>query len=299
MNFSTTNFSTIPGNVTINCTELQTFVQLDDFLVCYDYFASLDPETVTGQYVLIVGTLCLNLMLVFFVSRSPKLGVFDHILIGHSIVDFLTGLLDAPFYHIYDIFGYWPLGNILGTLWSSFDSNINTTSTLHMLYVSYARLRSIQNPQGYKFEMLLKRPYVVMGMIWAISLGIWLPLTYGFGFVPYTNNVNINPWYLVMIINMVTWLIPLTATGIVSVFVYVRLIIIINLTKSFLPKNLSTWRKYRIGTQFRFFFIIAPFFVQWYLISTLTTVTKICSPCFGINVSNMTSKVYYFLLHHV
>ncbi len=84
-----------------------------------------------------------------------------------GFVNGLTGLCDMPFYMICDIMGYWPFGTILGSIWASYDNNINVTTSLHMLYMAYVRLRSVKSPNGYKFELLCRRPWLVMLSFWA------------------------------------------------------------------------------------------------------------------------------------
>jgi hypothetical protein len=33
-----------------------------------------------------------------------------------------------PLYHCADIFGYWPFGDVLARLWSTYDNNINVNN---------------------------------------------------------------------------------------------------------------------------------------------------------------------------
>jgi len=49
-----------------------------------------------------------------------------------GLVDGLTGIVDIPFFHVNDIFGYWPFGSLSAQLWTSYDNNINISN--EMLY---------------------------------------------------------------------------------------------------------------------------------------------------------------------
>jgi hypothetical protein len=40
-------------------------------------------------------------------------------------VNVVTGLIDIPFFHVSDIFGYWPFGKTSAIIWSVYDNNIN------------------------------------------------------------------------------------------------------------------------------------------------------------------------------
>ena len=137
---------------------------------CYEYHFCQSIISSLLSILLIIGTIISNSLVIMLIKRnSLKLTIFDKILIGHSIVDGLTGLIAMPFYHIYFVFGYWPLGTIIGKLWSSFDNSINTITNVHMLYLSWSRLRSIQYPRSYNAEFLLKRPNLLMVTIWFLS----------------------------------------------------------------------------------------------------------------------------------
>ena len=275
MNFTDNILNYTTFNQTLNCTQPQYFDRSDQFFECYHEFLGLDVGTFIAHWLLIIGTVSLNILLVIMSTTPRKNCVFNDILVGHALVDGLTGLVDIPLYHIYDRFGYWPLGATLAKLWLAYDGNINITTTMHMLYATYARLRSIMNPQGYKYEILLKKPYLVMGCFWTFGLSIWIPIVFGYGIVDYTNSVNIQPAYVGSIVNLITWFTPLVAIFLLSLVVYIKLIIVINRTKSFLPKTISNWKKYRLAAQFRFFIIIMPFFVQWFFPSMITVVVSV------------------------
>lgn len=162
-----------------NCFEKVNFTNIIDFFECYKHYFNENMIVSILALILIIGTIVLNLIvIILIIKNSTKLTIFDQILIGHSIVDFLTGLIDIPFYHIFIIFGYWPFSDMSARLWSSYDNSINTITNLHMLYLSWSRLRCIQNPRTYHNEFLLKRPYLIMLFIWLMGFSIWTPLVF-------------------------------------------------------------------------------------------------------------------------
>ena len=79
------------------------------------YFLENWPVVCAAQFILIVLTVVFNAwVIVCMLNNSASRTIFDSIMLGHAIVDFLTGLFDIPLYHIYYTFGYWPLGSLLG-----------------------------------------------------------------------------------------------------------------------------------------------------------------------------------------
>ena len=131
-----------------------------------------------------------------------------------------------------------------------------------MLYASYARWRSMKNPQGYKFELLLKRPYWVMAGFWVFGISVWAPIAFACGVVENVLAINMSVYFNASV-NFATWCLPLIIVLVICVFIYVDLVRIVNRTKNMLAKNLSIWRKYRIGAQLRFIIIMATYWIQW------------------------------------
>lgn len=174
MKFSLDVIQNVSDN--LNCTVPHEITDLNEYLYCYSFFYQQSITESSLTLALIVGTVVFNAAVIYFIVKNcKKISIFDEILIGHAIVDGVTGAIDMPFYHIATCFGYWPLQPIIGQLWASYDNNINTVTNLHMLYLCWARLRSIQNPKSFDQELLLKNPIIVMVLIWLGSLLIWIP----------------------------------------------------------------------------------------------------------------------------
>ena len=223
LNLSHNNTTTTPTiNFTVrNCEELQTFENFTDFFHCYEYFFIKSYYKSLAHWVIIAGSIFFNgLVMILTLIGSTKFTVFDQILFGHCIVDGLTGIIDIPLFHVNDIFGYWPFGKYLGFAWAVYDNNINTTTSLHMAYASYARLRSIQNPKGYTHELLFQKPYLIMIFFWVIDLFIWSIITFIFDVHDYTKDVEFEPTYLASIFNVLLWLLPLILILYLSIHVY-------------------------------------------------------------------------------
>lgn len=167
--FNMTNFT-----YAFNCS-IPQYMSMDEFFSCYSkFFQERSAQAMTEISVAVLAFLFNLFVMVSILSQKGKTNKFDTILLGHSIVDGLTGLIDIPLFHIHNFFGYWPLPVWLSTCWSCYDNNINFTTNMHMLYMSYVRLRSIQAPKTYDLEILIKHPWRVMIGFWAFGLGVWV-----------------------------------------------------------------------------------------------------------------------------
>lgn len=174
MNFSL-NIST-----TESCETQRVINDLNEYFKCYNYFASKYLAKCIFQIALFVTTIILNFIVItLMISKKHKLSVFDQILLGHSIVDGLTALIDMPIYHIYDLFRYFPFDGVLSLLWTIYDNSINMTTSLHMMYASYTKYRCVKSPRGYKTEILMRHPPLTMLFIWILGFCVWTPVTIG------------------------------------------------------------------------------------------------------------------------
>jgi hypothetical protein len=98
-------------NSSINCSIPQTFTDLNEFLECYRIHFEKNILYSVLSLLLAFCSFFFNALVIALIKRNTlKINTFDQILIGHAVVDGLTGLIDIPFYHLFKIFGYWPLG---------------------------------------------------------------------------------------------------------------------------------------------------------------------------------------------
>ena len=100
MLFINTTFNKTILNQSESCIQSQTFYDLNEFFKCYMYFASNMLIETIFQLLLIICTILFNTLVIIILILSKEISVFDKIIIGHSIVDGLTGLFDIPLYHI-------------------------------------------------------------------------------------------------------------------------------------------------------------------------------------------------------
>jgi hypothetical protein len=218
----------ITMNISDSCLSPQLFNKSHEFFECYTFFLfSHQPVFAILQILIPIGVIIFNslVLISMIIGSNRHVTCFDQILVGHCIVNGITGIVDIPFYHIFYQFGYWPFGSLTATLWSSYDNNINLNTSLHMTYACYAKLRSIQSPKGYKRENLLRKPYLIIMSIWLFSLIVWTSFSFGFGLSNYKLVVNFRPFFYVTIANFLLWFMPLAVIFILAIYIFVLILI--------------------------------------------------------------------------
>ena len=269
---------------------------------CYEYHFCQSVISSVLSILLIVGTIISNSLVIMLIKRnSLKLTIFDKILIGHSIVDGLTGLIAMPFYHIYFVFGYWPLGTIIGKLWSSFDNSINTITNVHMLYLSWSRLRSIQYPTSYNAEFLLKRPNLLMVTIWFLSFIMWVPIVVIFDLEYSSLNLDYKNPVIGVAFVFLFWFLPLLLIFIISTVICYHLYLkksqfSMNHRRTLNTQNKSIFERlfnYKLESQTMLTIIMSIYWIQW-IVPCLIILSKLV---FVINEDFL--SVTYWLTYSV
>jgi len=176
---------------------------------------------------------------------------------------------------------------------------------MHMLYMSYVRIRSFRSPRGYTSEFLIKKPWMVMTSFWIIGILVWTPITFAFSTKDFTVDVNYMPYYLITIFNFISWCSILLLTLFLSIIVIHELSIrkrkrqelldfksaslnapignsiALRTNGSFRPR-----KRFRIRFDFqkKFYLIIFSFWTQW-IIPCFVTLLQPCN-CVPEIVSN-------------
>lgn len=163
------NESQAVGSV-LACEIPQEFTTFYAFFVC---FQKLFYEKITAYIFIIllmffIGFLNL-LVVVLLLRKRARMTIFDKLIISLCLCDFVIGVIDGPFYSISQMFAYWPLDHTLSILWTILDSGINTVNMSCMLHMTYVRLRSLQAPNTFEREFLIRKPFWTCVVYWIIS----------------------------------------------------------------------------------------------------------------------------------
>ena len=165
-------------NQYLDCSDVSSRANLDlgQFVFCTAQLVSRSLLTSSFYFIFSLCTASFNLLVVLLIHKQTKAKtVFDKIFMGHALVDFFVGLLVIPMFCIYTIFGYWPFGKLMCQLYISLDYTICHVGILHMVFLAYARLRSIISPRTFTCEMLIANCNATMMALWAFSALLWIP----------------------------------------------------------------------------------------------------------------------------
>lgn len=177
-NFSNTDYNNsideeLTWSFICNNTE---YVSTMQFLHCIKYLVSQSLLTNLFYFIFCLSTASLNLAVIYLINRNRKTKtVFDKIFIAHAFVDFLVGIFVIPIFCIYSMFGYWPLGKISCHFYISLDYTICHVGIMHMMFLSYARLRSLISPKNFQNEFLISNVKLTVCGLWSISAFLWIP----------------------------------------------------------------------------------------------------------------------------
>jgi hypothetical protein len=250
-------------NSTFNYTDClinQTFNTYSDFARCYSHFIKENAVDAFFEIALIVSVILLNLaVIVNILATHKKILIYDHIIIGHSLSNLITGVVVMPFFHIQDMLEYWPFGSLSSILWAAADGAVITITNLNMLYMSYARLRSIKSPKNFTSEILLHKPNYAIISFWVISISLWLGFTFLFKTFEFTTHIDYHPHFTQSLINFILWLLPLLMVLFISLYIIYYL-------KFKHHKNTARHKSFwsaLVTPQSKFSLIIASYLIQW------------------------------------
>ena len=140
---------------------------------------------------------------------------------------------------------------------------MSTFLSLLILYMTYARLRSVQAPMTFSSEKLLKFPHLVICVFWLTGIICWTLAAVLFRIYPFTTHIAYKPDFSQFIINLFLWFLPLFSIYILGAA------IIINLHKLQARKkrmNVKSFHGHLISAVFdaksKFTILIVAFLVQ-------------------------------------
>ena len=122
-------------------------------------------------------TIAVNVLVMMCVVTQTKLhttlGMYTFSL---AVADGLVGLGVMPGMNVYTIYGLWPLGQVLCTLWVCTDFVCCTVSMLHVLLFAHDRFRAICRPISYR-NTCGKWNYAMtyIALAWVAGMSAWLP----------------------------------------------------------------------------------------------------------------------------
>lgn len=278
----------------ISCLKPQIFNSSTEFFICYSQIYSSNWLKATSGILLSVLTVTLNTLVIILLVKKPiRTTIFDQILIAHCLVDGITGLIDIPLFHLHDLFGYWPLGQLTAHFWAVYDNGINAITSLHMLYMTWIRLRSITAPNTYESDLISRNPKLIFVSIWLIGFVIWTPVVIKYGVDDFSFDISYENRTVEILLISTLWFLPLLSIVVVSGIILTVLnrrkapnrgVELTSISGQRSARNVSVKKWFRLGPQIRFQIIIYSYCVQWFPSCILAIVDPICGRCVGSNV---------------
>jgi hypothetical protein len=286
----------------LSCFTPQTFENITEFYECYQLVLKENALIGSCGILLTISVFVTNLwVMIMFITRE-QLNVFDKILIGHASVDWMTVVFSISWKHFVDVFGYWPFSYSFGIFWAIYDLSQHSVTALHMLYMSWIRLRSIQNPNNYKTEFIAKYPILMMISFWLGSIIIWSCVVIHYGIVEYGTDVNFSESDTIVnaLFRFFFWALFLLITLILSIRIIMYLKVMeknrcnmrnINsnlvITRDIAKKKEKKRNNRKLTSQTRFIIIITTFLVHWIPCCILSFITPLFNIYFSALLNNI------------
>ncbi|CAG7829412.1 unnamed protein product [Allacma fusca] len=123
--------------------------------------------------IIILLTICGNVLVLMAVALSPNLRSSTHYLIVNlAVADLLLGTTVLPFSAVFEITGKWYFGSTFCSVWAAVDVLYCTASILSLCVISLDRYIGVTRPLAYSTIMVGRRTSILMLFIWALSIAI-------------------------------------------------------------------------------------------------------------------------------
>lgn len=276
------------------------------YLVMFD----LNLAASLAQLLLVLFTTIFNSLIIIMTALKPHKTIFDKILIVHCCDNAINGLFGLPFFHIKTLFGYWPLGNLPGLIWISYEYSRWSFMNLHMLYLTWTRFKSITSPRLYENTLLTRNPTIVCIFACLISFVIWIPVCFAYGIDSFSVTVKFNPAQIKSVLVFIMVLTPLGFIKFLHIYIMLilkkrnrnslnHILVLNNSIKLYhvgnqqmkqISMNLKRKMKnFLSGPQIRFQCIITFYWFQWILPCLFAFV----NPIFNCIPSSLESSIYW------
>lgn len=137
-------------------------------LKLFSIYDSKQPSKLMVFIPCILATCSNSVFFYLFLRKGGQRTVFEQILISHAICDFINGICVLPLFDIEFIFEFWPLGKEACMYFLTLDTITGTLSIIHVLYLSYVRMRCILAPKKYLQERIIRNNVKVLLLQWII-----------------------------------------------------------------------------------------------------------------------------------
>jgi hypothetical protein len=247
------------------CLNPQQFDSFNRFSQCYKFFFTTNMTRAIIEIIFIASIASINILVIVKIRRKIHHNtIYDKILIWLSLSYLLTSLVDFPFFHIEELIGYWAFGATSSKIWAAYDSNMNTFVSLLVLYMTYARYRSIRAPASFLKERLFRYPNLLICSFWLFGAIASSFSAFYFCTFEYSSHIDYNPEIYQFIINFIVWFLPLLGVYILGA----RIVLILNRVQKIKQSmvsvhHINVFREIFFNPKARFSILIFAFLLQW------------------------------------
>lgn len=132
------------------------------------------PQKIVLSIVLTVldaTTICGNLLVFAAFYRVPKLRAqaFNYYIFNLAITDLSVAVTAMTFYTIDTLFGYWPFGVFMCSVWIFFDFAMTFASVFTVVAISLDRFWSVTWAQHYRVHNTKKKTTIILIIVWYVQ----------------------------------------------------------------------------------------------------------------------------------
>lgn len=121
-------------------------------------------------------TVVANITVILCVIHDKKLRNASNVyVVSLALADLIVGFFVMGGMSVFTVYGYWPLGNSLCSVWIALDFGCCTVSIFHLILIAYDRYLALNKSIQYKNLGTIKRSTILCITGWMVGLIVWLP----------------------------------------------------------------------------------------------------------------------------
>lgn len=167
-----------------------TFVQNDALLFMANYTTTGLPEPphsppVTALLAFVAALISIattvgNILVVLaFVLERQIRQPSNYLIASLAVTDILIGVFSMPFYTLYLLKDYWPLGRLVCDLWLSLDYTVCLVSQYTVFMITLDRFCSVKSPAKYRNWRTKQKIKVMIAILWLLPAAVFLTIIMG------------------------------------------------------------------------------------------------------------------------
>ncbi|RNA34198.1 dopamine D2-like receptor [Brachionus plicatilis] len=158
-----------------------------------------------------ISTIFGNILVVVSVIKEKSLRtVTNYFVVSLALADLTVAAAVMPFAVYYEVTRKWHLTNIVCDAWVALDVMASTASILNLVAIAIDRFIAVTQPIKYARHKSSNRIYLMIGLVWLISVAIASPIAVGLNNTPEraSNECSFNNHQFLIYSSMFSFYIP-------------------------------------------------------------------------------------------